>query len=471
MKTFLLSLVAAFITLAAFSQSGPEIVFTNPVLVQGTANKQGAIYRFSNVANGVDAQIKLKKFSRNDIVMATVDNSALGWDKAFQPEFGLAGLVAPNQNWYVDFELSFYQAGTNIRRAMDTVDLTALDVDGDGNSISEYVTYDQPSSIQYSTLSFLTNTPVGTIGQLFECDDDGLSSPLINCLTCGGSGLFNNNECNTCDGSGKLHSLCLHPYEGGTGNTVNGPINNFINIDTAATQVMATYQFLNKNTIKFRYGAKSSILSSNGSGIRLNSTWFRKFSLTPMSTLPVKLLNFSAMLNSNNKVNLNWATASETNSSHFIVERSIDGINYSDAAMLFSHGNTSSKSEYTYTDNIVNVTSPVIYYRLRSVDVDGRAEYSATRIIRIGKQTEKNITILTYPNPVSNELRITIPANWQNKKLVYEVVMLNGQSVKKNETPNSSQTETLNVSNLAPGVYFVRVSCGGEAAQQKIIKQ
>ncbi len=190
----------------------------------------------------------------------------------------------------------------------------------------------------------------------------------------------------------------------------------------------------------------------------------------PLTVLPMKLLNFDAQLK-DSKVALNWATASETNVSHFMVERSTDGVNYSDAGMVFAFGNTSSKSEYNYTDNITGFQTPVVYYRLRSVDADGKTDYSATRIIRIAKQSDKNITILTYPNPVSNELRITIPANWQNKKLVYEVVMLNGQSVKKNENAKSSQTETLNVSNLAPGVYFVRVNCGGEVAQQKIIKQ
>ena len=99
-----------------------------------------------------------------------------------------------------------------------------------------------------------------------------------------------------------LHSACGHPYEGGTGSTVNGPVNNFVNIDTAATQVMATYQFLNMNKIRFRYGAKSGAASSNGSGIRLNSTWFRKFSLKAVTTLPVKLDSFTATFDADKRV-------------------------------------------------------------------------------------------------------------------------------------------------------------------------
>ena len=136
MKKIVPFFAAFFISLAVFCQSGPELVFTNPVLVSGTALKQGAVYRFSNVTTGVDATVKLKKFSRNDIVMPTVDNSVLGWNKALQPEFGLPGVVAPFQNWYVDFEMTFYKAGTNSKQKMDTIDFTALDVDGDGMSNS-----------------------------------------------------------------------------------------------------------------------------------------------------------------------------------------------------------------------------------------------------------------------------------------------------------------------------------------------
>lgn len=470
MKTFLLFIAAFFISLATFCQAGPELIFKNPVLISGTANQQGSVYRFSNVTTGVDATVKLRKFSRNDIVMSTIDNSVLGWDKAFQPEFGLSGLVSPNQNWYVDFEINFYRAGTNQRQVMDTIDFTALDVDGDGNSINEYVTFDKPHSVIYSTVSALTSTSTGLLGMLAQCDEDGIVSPLISCLNCFGTGVNGSDECGNCEGSGKIHTICQHAFHGGTGNRIDGPVANFAAIDTSATMVMAMYRYLSKDRIKMRYGAKSGALSSNGSGIRLNSMWFREFSLAPVSTLPVKLTSFTANLN-NSKVDLKWTTASEVNVSHFIVEKSTDGINYSDAGMAFAYGNATDKTNYSLSDNNVNTSrAAVIYYRLRSVDIDGKSELSETRIIRIGKQNENTISIVAYPNPVSNEVRITIPANWQNKQVSYELISANGQPVRKTVSANSSQTETINTSSLTPGFYFVRVMCEGQVAQQKIVK-
>ena len=188
-------------------------------------------------------------------------------------------------------------------------------------------------------------------------------------------------------------------------------------------------------------------------------------------TLPVKLTAFNANLDQQQpKVNLTWTTATEINASHFVVERSTDGNIFTEVGMVFAFGNTTGQKNYQLSDNISSLNVPVIYYRLRQVDIDGKAEYSATRIVKISKETANTITILTYPNPVSNELSITIPANWQNKKVTYELFNTNGQSSKKTEIDNSSQTENLNVSSLARGLYFVIVKCNGQSAQQKIVK-
>ena len=197
---------------------------------------------------------------------------------------------------------------------------------------------------------------------------------------------------------------------------------------------------------------------------------YDKVIFVPNATLPVKWVSFTATLNKS-KVDLKWTTATEINVSHFIVERSTDGTHYSDAGMVFAYGNTVENSDYALSDNISNLQSGVFYYRLRSVDIDGKSEYSGIRIIQISKQFENTITLVTYPNPVSNEVRITIPANWQNKKVAYELLNTNGQTAKKIVTTSSSQTESMNVGSLNSGLYIVKVTCEGQTAIQKIIKQ
>jgi len=187
--------------------------------------------------------------------------------------------------------------------------------------------------------------------------------------------------------------------------------------------------------------------------------------------LPLSLISFTAQLNSNNQANLKWTTVSEVDFSHFVIEKSTDGIHFADAATVLAAGNAADITNYNFLDNInVNGTA-LLYYRLRSVDMDGKFHLSAIRVLRIGKEAYNYINILAYPNPVTNELRITIPANWQTKKVTYELFNGNGQAATRKETASSSQTETLHVNSLAPGFYIVRVSCNGETAQQKIIKK
>jgi hypothetical protein len=62
--------------------------------------------------------------------------------------------------------------------------------------------------------------------------------------------------------------------------------------------------------------------------------------------LPVKLVSFTAMLSSNKKVDLEWVTASEINTSHFVIERSTDGSTFSDAGTVFAFGNTTEQKNY-----------------------------------------------------------------------------------------------------------------------------
>ena len=189
-------------------------------------------------------------------------------------------------------------------------------------------------------------------------------------------------------------------------------------------------------------------------------------------SLPVELVSFSAALNFANEVELKWTTASEKNVSHFSIEKSLDGQNYSEAGIVFAYGNSSETLKYSFTDkNINTVNAGTIYYRLRSVDIDGSYEYSVIRMITIGNQNRKSLSIQTYPNPVTSELKITIPSNWQGKKVVYELINSNGQTATKTIAGTAGQTEAISVNSLAPGLYIVRAICGGAVAQQKIIKR
>ena len=445
----------------------PELSFINPVLKSGNANKEGAVYRFSNITPGVDAEIKIKKFSRSDIVMKNFDNGTLGWNKAFQPEFGLPGLVAPFQNWYVDFEMTFYEAGKTKKKKVEKADFTALDVDGDGYSIAEYAMFTNPSSVAYSTVSSLSSTPAGSLGSLLPCPLCLTSSALIQCNLCQGVGHDDNDvDCGTCTGNGVIHSGCSHPFEGIIGNVLQGPVQNYNNIDTAGTAVMATYQFQNVDRVTFRYGAKSGAYASNGSGIRLNSMWSKSFALTPMVPLPVNFAGFAVLLEKGD-ASITWKSVNGEEVSHFVVQRSNDGKHFSDIATVLPDGTTA----YTYSDKAVTSATGVVYYRVVSVDFTKEQQYTDVKQIRLTKNDLQSLAIATYPNPVVNDLKISLPNTWQGKPVMLQLYTANGTIAKSIQLGSASQTEAMSIAGLTKGLYIVKAICGDESAQQRVIKQ
>ncbi len=410
------------------AQNSDELVFKNPVLHSGSAGSNGAVYKFPGVTNSMDALVKINGRSSSLVKLDNIDVTSSGFDKAFQPQVSYNnGSVSGSKSWWMEFEVTFVSANTTIPATVNTFDLTAIDIDGDGNRLREYVS--------------LYNQSTYTLENNSQLQVTSLVETVLNLLT-------------------------------NVGKEFRGPSANYTNIDTSATSVMTTNKYQNRNSFRFRTGASTT--GSTSSGSRLYSMWFKSFNYSAplISTLPVKLSSFTAMLlNNTSKVELKWSTSTEKDASHFMIERSTDGTNFTDAGMVFAFGNSTENKSYSYTDNISSLDAKVIYYRLRSVDADGSFDYSATRIIRTAKQAENSISILTYPNPVTNELRVTIPNNWQGKKVTYEVIGANGMASKKVETGSSSQTETINVSSLATGFYVVRVICNGEIAQQKIVKK
>lgn len=435
MKTSLLSKQSIFTLFFLFAfgfsatiSNAQELQFKNPALITGSpaAGTDGATYRFPSVTSGVDALVKINGRSSTLVQLVNIDFTSSGFDKAFQPQVTYNnGSVTGAKNWWMEFQVSFVQSGTIIPTTVANFDITALDIDGDDNNLREYV------SLYNQTSYTLENNSALSVSNVLET--------VLSILT-------------------------------NVGKQFTGSQADYAGIVTTATQVMTTNKYVNKNTFRIRTGANTTGSSSKTE--RNYSMWFKSFTYNApvVTTLPVKMYSFNANLN-NNKVDLKWVTASEINVSHFIVEKSTDGVNFSDAGLVFAYGNAVDKATYTLADNVAANQTGVIYYRLRSVDIDGKSELSETRIIRLGNKTESNVSIVTYPNPVSNEIRITIPATWQNKKVVYELFNANGTAAKRIVNANSSQTETINVSNLAPGFYIVKASFNGQTAQQKIVKQ
>jgi hypothetical protein len=95
----------------------------------------------------------------------------------------------------------------------------------------------------------------------------------------------------------------------------------------------------------------------------------RNLSVVGWPSLPLTLLNLYVNLSSNKYVILNWQTAQEINTSHFIIERSANGTDFSSIGKVSASGNNSITKDYLYTDT--KPAKGTNYYRLKMVDADG----------------------------------------------------------------------------------------------------
>ena len=117
------------------------------------------------------------------------------------------------------------------------------------------------------------------------------------------------------------------------------------------------------------------------------------------SPLPVELTSFDAKW-AGGATELRWATASEKNSSHFVVERSVSGESgYQAVGRVDAAGSSTSRRSYQLRDVEAGALgATMLYYRLRQVDADGREAFSAVVAVAVGKQASL-AQLGVYPNP------------------------------------------------------------------------
>ncbi|MGN6292530.1 MAG: T9SS type A sorting domain-containing protein [Chitinophagaceae bacterium] len=126
-------------------------------------------------------------------------------------------------------------------------------------------------------------------------------------------------------------------------------------------------------------------------GIGSLSTWTLAES---SGVLPLEFSRFNVSCENNAAV-INWQTATEINTDHFNVQRSLNGTDWMTIATLNAAGQSSSLLNYSYTDP-VPASSDRIFYRIQSVDIDGSKSYTPVRLSTCGS----GILWQVWPNPV-----------------------------------------------------------------------
>jgi hypothetical protein len=171
-------------------------------------------------------------------------------------------------------------------------------------------------------------------------------------------------------------------------------------------------------------------------------------------SLPITLEYFGGNY-SNNEVTLNWKYESQTNFSHFVVEKSLDGIVFNKVQNLY----LTNSQYYNYKDIDLN-TASTFFYRLKLVDNNGT--YSYSNIIKIHTGPVLSFSILG--NPAKDKLNIT----GLKRGAILKFIDNTGKMLFQRNIQD--QSLSMDISFLSSGIYYLQYSVNGFIENKKLIK-
>lgn len=160
--------------------------------------------------------------------------------------------------------------------------------------------------------------------------------------------------------------------------------------------------------------------------------------------LPIELLHFEGECTSG-KVLLNWQTAAEINNDFFVVEKSLDTRIWTSIGNI--KGGAVSK-DYSFMDD--QPATPVSFYRLKQVDLDGAFSYSL--VVHVVGCAGETRAITLYPNPTATGVYL---ATDNAAGTEYELYDTKGILLRKDKMQNS--TTYIDMSAWPAGTYFLKL--------------
>lgn len=195
----------------------------------------------------------------------------------------------------------------------------------------------------------------------------------------------------------------------------------------------------------------------NLTGIPYFSRW--TISDPTIAPLPVSLLDFTGVCDLNHVV-LQWRTATETNSKHFIVQKSMNLLDWEFLAQVQAAGNSNQIVEYAVNDVRVNDLS--YYYRLVQFDINGKSQiFDPIAVNCVGNGLGEN-NVHVYPNPTSADFTVDITVDRAYDHAVIAFTDMVGRTL---TTKNIALAEgknqfTFSTDRLAPATYNIKVTAG-----------
>ena len=193
--------------------------------------------------------------------------------------------------------------------------------------------------------------------------------------------------------------------------------------------------------------------------------------------VPIELSSFVGSV-IEDRVVLNWATASQTNNAGFRVLRSTDGETYEAVSELIAGaGTTDQLMDYAFEDTSLPAAE-IIYYVLEQIDLDGSVNRSNPIEVLLGARftLPKEFSSAVYPNPFNPRTTISydLPADTTVSIVIYDAI---GQEIRHLVSQHytagrySVQWDAKDFMgrSVGSGVYIAKIKAGTNTAIQKML--
>ena len=184
------------------------------------------------------------------------------------------------------------------------------------------------------------------------------------------------------------------------------------------------------------------------------------------SHLPVELISFSGEYMENEKVLLEWQTASETNNDYFILEKSFDARTFTKTGIVKGNGNSTNLHSYSFIDRF-DSNSMIVYYRLLQIDYDGKEQLSKT--IAVVSKTNDFLLLKINAHRLNQRLNFQVASNGIEK---LEFILMDAiGKIHIRELKNSVKginDISIEKLNLTEGIYFFTINHGIQTISGKI---
>ncbi len=192
--------------------------------------------------------------------------------------------------------------------------------------------------------------------------------------------------------------------------------------------------------------------------------WMIQFSSPTL--VPATIANFNVYAR-NKQVTVEWTSLTESESDHFVIERSANGADFYEIGKVNAAGNSNSKINYSFIDPLPLRGNN--FYRLVLVNRDYSSDYFDIKKITT---EDYGVRVVLSPIPATKQLQLLFNLN-STQNVTFNITDINGRSLKTWSANLSSGavSQPIDINSLAAGVYYLHIKGTEFTETKKFIKQ